>query len=94
MTSIENVIKKLFSYAISVNDNAFKVDDFLRSLRRYDQALLESKDKLIEILKEATQLFIVSTNKHNQPIVQIKKDVYFSFICISLKSDLIDINRN
>ena len=72
---MENVIKNLFSYAISINDNAFKINDFLKNMtRRYDAAT-ESKDQLIELLKEIKQLFTISINEYNYTIVQINKDV-------------------
>lgn len=72
---MENVIKNLFSYAISINDNAFKINDFLKNMtRRYDAAT-ESKDQLIELLKEIKQLFTISINEYNYTICQINKDV-------------------
>ena len=75
MASMENLLKDLLLYAISINKNAFKIDDFLMT-RRYDDAR-ESKIQLIQHLKESNLLFTISINDYNPAIVQINKDVNY-----------------
>ena len=90
MASMENLLKDLLLYAISINKNAFKIDDFLMT-RRYDDAR-ESKIQLIQHLKESNLLFTISINDYNPAIVQINKDV-ICLICKSIKEVLRSFRR-